>query len=852
MRGPNQWSDGHNNLVVFKLDTGNKKIGKDFISHLRAKFRDREVELLEGKGIEDGVLFLIRELVLAAGMHAEFTTIRSTDDENIKRIIFSYEVEASGKLIAESAVQIADAIYAGNSYDMEEMLRKIRRLKDRFEIGPTTAFILNEVKSRDIPYHQTEGYSLVTLGYGNKQRKLRTAVAETTSGIGIELAGDKTETKDLLASAGLPVPGGMVVYDEEDLKDALQKLRYPLVIKPLDGNHGRGVTININDEEKALFGFKNAQRISRAVIIEEFVTGDDHRFLVIDYKLVAVARRTPAKVVGNGRSTVTELIEVENRNEQRGDTSDHVLAKIKVDDITLRILKEKNLTLESVIPEGETLYLKDIANISAGGTATDVTDLVHPENVFLAERVARLFSLDICGIDILTNDVSVPLTRDTGAIIEVNAGPGLRMHTNPNEGIARNVAKPIIDMLFPRNEGRIPVVAITGTNGKTTTTRLTAHLAAEAGYKPGFTTTEGIYLQGHLIQEGDCTGPQSARTVLFDPTIDFAVLECARGGIIRSGLGFDKCDVSIITNVTEDHLGLKDVHTVEQMANIKKVVAKSTCRKGYAVLNADDDLVYNMQGDLYCNIALFSMDENSHRIKDHYENGGLAAVIEKGYITIYNGTWKTRIEKIANIPLSFGGKADSMIKNILASTLAAYALKFEPEVIKKGLKSFIPSPETTPGRMNLFHINDFAVLIDYAHNHDGYTQLKSFFDKTEASRKLGVIAATGDRKEDDIRNLGRLAAQMLDEIVIRHDKDLRDRPAEEHTRLLLEGIRSVDPNKPVEVVSDERDAITYTVRKAPKGSLVLVCADKVSATIKMVQELKNELETTKKKQKDVA
>jgi cyanophycin synthetase len=477
---------------------------------------------------------------------------------------------------------------------------------------------------------------------------------------------------------------------------------------------------------------------------------------------------------------------------------------------------------------------------------------VHPDNVFLAERIAKMFTLDICGIDILSTDITVPLTKQTGAIIEVNAGPGIRMHTNPTEGIARNVAKPMIDMLFPDNDGRIPIVAVTGTNGKTTTTRLISHLAKTAGYKPGYTTTEGIYLQGHLIQEGDCTGPQSAQTVLFDPTIDFAVLECARGGIVRSGLGFDHCDVSIVTNITEDHLGLKDVHTLEEMARVKSVVPRSTWRDGYAILNADDDLVYNMQGDLNCKIALFSMDENNERVVDHYKNGGLAAVIEKGYVVVYNGNWKTRIEKLINIPLTFGGKAESMIKNILPAVLAATAQKFDVEAIRRGLRNFAPSPENTPGRMNLFPINNFEVMVDYAHNADGFTQLKKYIDRTEASKKIGVIAATGDRKDDDIRKLGRIAAQMLTEIVIRHDKDLRGRPAEEHSRLLLEGIRSERADMPVEVIPDEKEAIMHAVSKAEKGSFVLVCADHVQETIRMVSEIKKELESTKKTNGHVA
>jgi cyanophycin synthetase len=853
MRGPNQWSDQHNQLIVFKLQS-EKDLAMDdyFVQNLKTTFPNRDIEHLAGKGLEEAVLFIIKELLFSTGLHVEYSSIRDTHSKDVKRIIFSYEIELAGTYAAEAAVNITEAISKKEEYDLCAHIRELKYIKSRNEIGPTTSFILNEVKSRNLPYRQFEGGSLVTIGYGSKQKKMRTAVAHYTSGIGIEIAGDKKETKAILAQANLPVPGGMLIYDEGELEDAVSKLRYPLVLKPLDGNHGRGVTTNINNLDKAKFGFHLAKKISDAIIVEEYIPGDDYRFLVIDYKLVAVAKRTPAKITGDGRTTIQQLIDLENLNPERGDSSEHVLAKIKIDNVTEKILSDNELTVDSVLPNGKTLYLKDTANISAGGTSTDVTDLVHPDNVFLAERIAKMFTLDICGIDILSTDITVPLTKQTGAIIEVNAGPGIRMHTNPTEGIARNVAKPMIDMLFPDNDGRIPIVAVTGTNGKTTTTRLISHLAKTAGYKPGYTTTEGIYLQGHLIQEGDCTGPQSAQTVLFDPTIDFAVLECARGGIVRSGLGFDHCDVSIVTNITEDHLGLKDVHTLEEMARVKSVVPRSTWRDGYAILNADDDLVYNMQGDLNCKIALFSMDENNERVVDHYKNGGLAAVIEKGYVVVYNGNWKTRIEKLVNIPLTFGGKAESMIKNILPAVLAATAQKFDVEAIRKGLRNFAPSPENTPGRMNLFPINNFEVMVDYAHNADGFTQLKKYIDRTEASKKIGVIAATGDRKDDDIRNLGRIAAQMLTEIVIRHDKDLRGRPAEEHSRLLLEGIRSERADIPVEVIQDEKEAIMHAVSKAEKGSFVLVCADHVQETIRMVSEIKKELESTKKTNGHVA
>ncbi|MDF2436812.1 MAG: cphA [Bacteroidota bacterium] len=844
MRGPNQWADQHSKLIVFKLNVGNAE-ASELQSEVLRIFPDAHPSLSTANEIAEAVKTIALELQRKAGMHAEYGAVLTTRQPEIFRIIFSYEFEDAGKFAAASAVKIVESLVQKQSPDIHKFIEELEDIRSDEDMGATTSFILNEAISRNIPYKRFDNGSLITLGYGRKQKKMRTALVDSTSGIGIELAGDKEETKKMLEDSKLPVPKGVIVYDKEELLEEIKNMQFPLVTKPLDGNHGRGVTTEINSIEKAIHGLEVAQKISRAVIVEEFIKGDDHRFLVINYKLVAVAKRTPANVTGDGKSTIAELIEKENQHPDRGSSQEHPLALIKADDVTKKILASKSLTLESVLHEGQNLYLKEIANISAGGTSTDVTDIVHPENVFMAEHIAKLFNLNICGIDILTTDVSQPLTKKTGAIIEVNAGPGIRMHTNPTIGIPRNVAKPIIDMLFPDNDTRIPLIAVTGTNGKTTTTRLTAHILKEAGHTVGYTTTEGIYINNHLIEEGDCTGSVSAQTVLFDPTIDMAVLECARGGIIRSGLGFDQCDISIVTNVSDDHLGTKDIETLEELSKVKLVVAKATKKDGYAILNADDDLVYNMQQFTNCKIALFSLNENNERVRTHCENGGVAAVIEEEYLTIYNGEWKTRIDKIANIPLSFDGKAEFMIQNILAASLAVMIInKFDPESVRNGLLSFVPSPEKTPGRLNVFKFNDFDFIIDYAHNKSGYMELKKFLDKTEASEKVGIIAATGDRRDDDIRCLGKYAAQMFDKIIIRYDKDLRGRPAEEHSNLLMEGIKEECPSMQVEIIADEKKAIEHAIAAAKRGSVILACADKVHEIISFVTE-KQEKEQNK-------
>jgi cyanophycin synthetase len=839
LRGPNRWSPNYYKLIVLRLSHPEKPSG-ELMVRLERTVPGIRIPLLQSENLPYIVGTIALELQKKAGDESDFLELHPTNEPGVTRVVFSYMNRDVGTHAALAAVTNTGKLMKGESYDIAEDLREMRYLRED-GMGPTTAFILEEVKKRNIPYKSLGHGSLYVLGQGNKQKKIRTAVADTTSGLGIEIAGDKDETKTVLMEANIPVPHGLLVYSEDELLNKLPKMSFPLVIKPLDGNHGRGVTTNINSVDKALFGFRIAQKISRTVIVEEFIAGDDHRFLIINYKLVAVAKRTPARIIGDGTSTIRQLIDKENEHPDRGDTSEHVLAKIRIDAITNKILEEKNYTPETVLPPDELLYLKDTANISAGGTADDVTDDVHPENIFMAERIAKLFSLDICGVDILAKDVSQPIIHGTGAVIEVNAGPGIRMHTNPTNGIPRNVAKPIIDMLFPQNEARIPIVAVTGTNGKTTAVRLISHLLKTAGFTPGYTTSEGVYIDGHIIEEGDCSGSRSARTVLFDPEIDIAVLETARGGILRTGLGFDHCDISIVTNVTGDHLGLNDVHTLEEMAKVKRVVPMSTKKEGYAILNADDDHTYNMQAEIPCKTALFSMDQNSERIRLHVESGGIAAIIEDDSLVLYNGEWKSILGKVEDIPLSMKGRAQSMVMNILPSVIAAALLtNFNEEMIRKGLSTFIPSPEMTPGRFNMFNFGHFELMVDYAHNTAGFIELKKFLDKTTASRKVGIIAATGDRLAEDIIMQGQLSAEMYDDIIIRFDDDNRGRTKEEIVSLLTTGIRKKNLNVPVKIIETEKEALEYALQHAETGSLIVTRADHVLGTLQLVKTMLEE------------
>ena len=486
-----------------------------------------------------------------------------------------------------------------------------------------------------------------------------------------------------------------------------------------------------------------------------------------------------------------------NSDPRRGYGHEKVLTQITVNELTKTIIKDAGYTLDSVIDKGEKLILKDTANLSTGGTAEDVTDIIHPANVSMAERISKIIDLDICGIDVMTTDISKPLSETGGAVLEVNAGPGFRMHLAPTTGLPRNVAAPVIDKLFPQkgDTGRIPIVAITGTNGKTTTSRLISHIAKMKGYRVGYTTSDGVYIQNRLLMTGDCTGPSSAEFVLKDPTVNFAVLECARGGLLRAGLGFKKCDVAVVTNVAADHLGLKGIHTVEQLAKVKGVVPETVLPDGYAILNADDDLVYEMRRNVDCNVALFSMDENNPRIKALQRLHGITAVYENGYVTICRGEWKMRIMKAENIPLTYGGKAKFMIQNVLAGILAAHVQGISIEDMKAGLETFIPSAAQTPGRLNLFKFNDFSILLDYAHNPAGMRALQKFTDELDATVKVGIIAGIGDRRVEDNNEMGAIAAEMFDEIIIRQDKRLRGKTEEELITMLNDGIIKKDPSK---------------------------------------------------------
>ncbi len=857
MNGPNYWSATRHKLIVMLLDleemeqkptdkiSGFYERLKEFMPTLY-DHRCSEgcpggffIRVQEGTWMGHVIEHIALELQTLAGMDTGFGRTRETKDAGIYHVVFSYQEAKAGIYTAKAAVRIAQALVDGEPYDLQNDIQTLREIREDERLGPSTGSIVDEAIKRKIPYIRLNRHSLVQLGYGINQRRVQATIASTTSSIAVELACDKEETKNLLEAAEIPVPRGRIVYDEEDLQSCIDKIGYPVVTKPVNGNHGKGATTNIRNWEDAVAGLKAAKQYGRAVICEKFITGRDFRVLVINYKFVAAALRTPAAVIGDGKHTVKELIDIVNSDPRRGYGHEKVLTAIKIDDFTMDMLNKKGYTLDTIIADKEELWLKPTANLSTGGTATDVTDFVHPSNVFLAERIARVIGLDICGIDIMADDLSTPLAENGGAVLEVNAAPGFRMHLDPTDGLPRNVAEPVIDMLYPPgSSARIPIISISGTNGKTTTTRLIAHIVKQMGHKVGYTTTDGVYIQNQLMMKGDCTGPVSAEFVLKDPTVDYAVLECARGGILRAGLGFHNCDVAVVTNVAEDHLGLGGIDTIEKLAKVKAVTVNTVLPKGFAILNADDDLVYGMQEGLQCKVALYSLNEDNPRIKRHCEKGGIAAVAEHGFITILKGGWKIRVEKITNIPLTFSGMAEFNICNVLAATLAAYVQDFKTEDIRQALQTFVPSPALTPGRMNMFHFRNYSVMVDYAHNTHGLQAIGKFVKSTNASVKVGIIAGVGDRRDEDIISLGETAARIFDEIIIRQDKNLRGRSDQEIIDLMLKGITAIDATKKVTIIPKESEAIDHAIKNAQKDSFIIIISDVIPDALEQIKRYK--------------
>ncbi|WP_395044217.1 cyanophycin synthetase [Flavobacterium sp.] len=855
LHGPNIWSVQRKKLIQMRLDLEEmEELPTNKIEGFRERIEEMFPTMIEhrcSEGTRGGFFSRIErgtwmghviehialEIQSLAGMETGFGRTRETKTPGIYNVVFSYTEENVGMFAAESSVAIAQSLIDGKPYNLEADIQKMREIRERVRLGPSTGSIVEEAVARDIPWIRLGTNSLVQLGYGINQMRFQATITCKTSSIAVDIACNKEQTKKMLDAASIPVANGGICVDEEDLEGIIQKIGYPIVLKPLDGNHGKGASINVKNYQDAVEGLAYAKKYSHRVIVEKFITGYDFRVLIIDNKLVAAAKREPAHVKGNGKNTIQQLIDETNLDPKRGYGHENVLTQIDVDRDTTDLLEKLNYTLETIPRKDEVVYLKSTANLSTGGTSIDVTDMMHPENIFLCERISRVIGLDVCGVDIMAENLTQPLKENGGCILEVNAAPGFRMHLAPSEGLPRNVAAPVIDMLYPPGKpSRIPIIAVTGTNGKTTTTRLLAHIVKNNGFKVGFTTSDGIYVQNHMMEKGDTTGPVSAEYILKDPTVEFAVLETARGGILRSGLGFSRCDIGIITNIQEDHLGLSDIHTLDDLARVKATVVRSVKKDGWAILNAEDEQCLKIANELNCNIAYFSMDENNPKVKEFAKEGKIVAVYENGFITIKKGEWKIRVERATHVPLTMGGKAKFMIANVLAATLASYLQGFKIEDISLSLQTFIPSAAHTPGRMNIFEFKKFKVLIDFAHNPSGYRGVEEYLSSVEATKKIGIIAGVGDRRDEDIKECAKIAGRMFDHIIIRQEKYLRGRTEEEIIGLILEGIAESDKNVTHEIISKEVEAIKHAIDTAEDGSFITALSDVVTNAINIVQE----------------
>ena len=748
-----------------------------------------------------------------------------------------------------------------DGFDFETEFNAFLRQAERVAFGPSTAAILEEAASRDIPYIRLNSASLVQLGQGVHAQRIRATMTSKTGALAVDIASDKDLTTKLLGSAGLPVPKQEAVRTLRGAVEAARRIGFPVVVKPLDGNHGRGVCLNLMSDEDVEKAYDIAKAESRrgTIIVESFVTGRDYRCLIVGGRMQAIAERVPAHVIGDGTHTVAELVEITNADPRRGVGHEKVLTKIKVDANALEILAGQGHTTESVPDEGEMVKLALTGNMSTGGISIDRTFDAHPDNVEIAEEAARMVGLDVAGIDFICPDITYPVRETGGAICEVNAAPGFRMHTHPTVGEPQFIAKPVVDLLFPPGaQSRVPIVAVTGTNGKTTTSRMIAHIFKGLGRKVGMTSTDGVVIDERLVIKADASGPRSARMVLQNPRVDFAVMEVARGGILREGLGYDRNDIAVVTNVAPDHLGLKGIDTLRQLADVKAVIVEAVPRDGFAVLNADDPNVRNMRRRCSGGIVWFSMaepgSETREFVDDYCRRGGRAVVLEPSergeMIVIKHGRRSMQLAWTHLLPSTFGGAARFNVANSLAAAGAAFAAGAPLHDIRQGLRTFATTYYLSPGRLNLVQVNNADVFVDYCHNAAGMKELGAFVDRYADQKqrqadlgktsRIGMIGAAGDRRDDDMRELGAVAAQHFDVIVIREDERLRGRKPGETAELVAEGARAAMKEgarcRQVEIVLDELDATRHVLARTNPGDLVVMCVDQHALVVAELEE----------------
>ena len=793
--------------------------------------------LIEGTLVSHVIEHVALELQCITGYDVSYGKTRVVEEPSLYCIIYEYINPHCAVDFGYDAVEIVSALIQDDQMMIDDTLYRLFRDTLKTDWGPSTKAILQEAKKRHIPSRQLGADSVFQLGYGKHMQFIEASLPGITSSITVDLAANKQLLKELLSEQHIPVPaGGIAVWENEAIEWG-EKLGYPLVAKPLDGNHGRGVTVNICDERALLAAYRLARSYSREVIIEEYLPGKDYRILVVGDHVAAVAERRPPYVVGNGSQSIEELVEKENSSFYRGVGHEKPLTKIYLDAVTEDCLSKAGLTIRDIPKNNEIIYLRENGNLSTGGSARDCTVEIHPVNKELAVRAAKIVNLDVAGIDIVAADISRPFTQQKAAVLEVNAAPGLRMHLFPSEGSGRNVAASILDHMYPPGRpASIPVISITGTNGKTTVARMIQYALSLTGKKIGMTCSSGTYIGNDCIDQGDNTGPLGARTILYNRDVEMAVLETARGGIIRKGLGYDLADVGIITNISDDHLGLDGVDTLEDLAFVKSLVIEALKTDGYAVLNADDNHIEEIMSRVRGNLIMFSQNRGNPLLEGHITNGGIAVIVENQMIYIYENGVRKLLLGIDQVPSTYSGQASFNIENTLAAAAGLIALKIEHPIIKLGLKTFLPDMFFNAGRLNLVDLGGFGVLIDYGHNLSGYKSVIQFASKLDYKRLVGIIGMPGDRRNEAIFEVGRVCGKAFAKIYIKEDDQLRGREPGVVASILYHGaVSSGAAQNSIEVILSETEALENAVDTALPGDLIVMFYENYEMVAGLVQ-----------------
>lgn len=841
LRGPNMWSRHTAIEAVVHCAEAERSIADmaGFESRLRALFPP--IGALRPASAQRPTISLAHVLEQAtlalqaqAGCPVTFSNTHTTSEAGTYQVVVEYSEEDVGRMAFDAACRLVEAARDGGTFDADATLKQLRELDEDVRLGPSTGSIVDAAVARGVPYRRLTQGSLVQFGWGAKQRRIWAAEVDATSAVSESIAQDKDLSKRLLQSAGVPVPIGRPVESPDDAWEVAQEIGLPVVVKPQDGNQGKGVTVNVATREQLDAAYKAADEIGQ-VMVEKFLPGSDYRLLVVGDRLIAAARRDPPHVIGDGQLTVKQLVDKVNSDPRRGDGHATSLTKIRFDDIAVDRLAMQDLTPESVPEKGRRVVLRNNANLSTGGTATDVTDDVHPEVAARAIAAAQVVGLHVCGVDVVAEDVLRPLEEQSGGIVEVNAAPGLRMHLSPSFGKGRNVGEAIISHLYGHGQksedGRIPVVAVTGTNGKTTTTRLIAHLFATCGLKVGMTNTDGVYIDGRQTDSGDCSGPKSARNVLMHPDVEAAVFETARGGVLREGLGFDRCQVAVVTNLgAGDHLGMNFLNTVEELALVKRVIVQNVANNGYAVLNAADPVVAAMAPTCPGQVIFFAADRHHPLMATHRAQGKRCVYIDGDMLVAAQGSWREQIS-LRDIPITRGGAIGFQVENAMAAVAAAWGIGIDWDTVRRGMASFANDADNAPGRFNVMDYRGATVIADYGHNGDAMHALVAAVNALPAKRRSVVISGAGDRRDEDIRVQTQILGAAFDDVILFQDACQRGREDGEVLRLLREGLEGAERVAAIEEIRGEFIAIDAALARLQPGDLCLVLVDQVEEAL---------------------